>query len=180
MNIASGIPKFFPLTMIQQEGNPYVREDTMFIKVMVDFDDMPRTLLPYALSLNPGLPIHIQQLMIKQETERRAQQQSQQTPTSLGNRPTTLAMPPNNEILRCELANYYQSKQHRDSIINVIRKMKLQLRNTQMTSNQMDTASLRTTTITDDSVAVNQLKELHKTINTLSNSTGTLSEDVKF
>ncbi|CAF5041576.1 unnamed protein product [Rotaria sp. Silwood1] len=84
------------------------------------------------------------------------------------------------QILRYELANYYQSKQHRDSIINVIRKMKLQLRNTQMTSNQMDTNSLRTTTITDDSVAVNQLKELHKTINTLSKSTGTLSEDVKF
>ncbi|CAF4633097.1 unnamed protein product [Rotaria sp. Silwood1] len=97
MNIASGIPKFFPLTMIQQEGNPYVREDTMFIKVMVDFDDMPKTLLPYALSLNPGLPMHIQQLMIKQETERRAQQQSQQTPTSPANRPITLTMPPSSE-----------------------------------------------------------------------------------
>ncbi|CAF3419908.1 unnamed protein product [Rotaria sp. Silwood1] len=97
MNIASGIPKFFPLTMIQQEGNPYVREDTMFIKVMVDFGDMPKTLLPYALSLNPGLPMHIQQLMIKQETERRAQQQSQQTPTSPANRPITLTMPPSSE-----------------------------------------------------------------------------------
>ncbi|CAF3433187.1 unnamed protein product [Rotaria sp. Silwood1] len=97
MNIASGIPKFFPLTMIQQEGNPYVRDDTMFIKVMVDFDDMAKTLLPYALSLNPGLPLHIQQLMIKQETERRAQQQSQQTPTSPANRPITLTMPPNDE-----------------------------------------------------------------------------------
>ncbi|CAF1576928.1 unnamed protein product [Rotaria sp. Silwood1] len=59
MNIASGIPKFFPLTVIQQEGNPYVRDDTMFIKVMVDFDDIPKTLLPYALSLNPGLPTHV-------------------------------------------------------------------------------------------------------------------------
>ncbi|CAF4411648.1 unnamed protein product [Rotaria sp. Silwood2] len=85
MNIASGIPKFFPLTLIQQEGNPYVRDDTMFIKVMVDFGDMPKTLLPYALSLNPGLPMHIQQLLIKQETERRAQQQSQPTPTPLAN-----------------------------------------------------------------------------------------------
>ncbi|CAF2677978.1 unnamed protein product [Rotaria sp. Silwood2] len=74
MNIASGIPKFFPLTMIQQEGNPYVRDDTMFIKVIVDFGDMPKTLLPHALSLNPGLPTHIQQLMIKQEAERRSQQ----------------------------------------------------------------------------------------------------------
>ncbi|CAF3987911.1 unnamed protein product, partial [Rotaria sp. Silwood1] len=117
MNIASGIPKFFPLSMIQQEGNPYVREDTMFIKVIVDFGDMPKTLLPYVLSLNPGLPIHIQQLMIKQETERRAQQQSQQTPTSLGNRPTTLAMPPNSTdisdtLLSCELGHDAGSSMH--------------------------------------------------------------------
>jgi hypothetical protein len=47
----------------------------MFIKVMVDFGDMPKTLLPYALSLNPGLPMHIQQKMIKEEAERRASQQ---------------------------------------------------------------------------------------------------------
>ncbi|CAF1234435.1 unnamed protein product [Rotaria sp. Silwood1] len=46
MNIASGIPKFFPLAMIEQEGNPYVRDDTMFIKILVDFGDMPKTLLP--------------------------------------------------------------------------------------------------------------------------------------
>jgi len=78
MNIASGIPKFFPLAMIQQEGNPYVQDDTMFIKIMVDFGDMPKTLLPFALSLNPGLPTHIQQAIIKQEAERRAQQQPQQ------------------------------------------------------------------------------------------------------
>ncbi|CAF1262355.1 unnamed protein product [Rotaria sordida] len=74
MNIASGIPKFFPLAMIEQDDNPYVRDDTMFIKILVDFGDMPKTLLPYALSLNPGLPTHIQQMMIKQEAERRAQQ----------------------------------------------------------------------------------------------------------
>jgi len=80
MNIASGIPKFFPLAMIQQEGNPYVRDDTMFIKVMVDFGDMPKTLLPYALSLNPGIPTNIQQLMIREEAERKAQQQLQQQP----------------------------------------------------------------------------------------------------
>jgi hypothetical protein len=98
MNIASGIPKFFPLAMIQQEGNPYVRDDIMFIKVMVDFGDMPKTLLPYALSLNPGLPMHVQQLMIKQEAERRAQQQqSGQTPTSPTNRPITMILPQNNE-----------------------------------------------------------------------------------
>ncbi|CAF1072303.1 unnamed protein product [Rotaria sordida] len=75
MNIASGIPKFLPLEMIQQEGNPYVQDDTMFIKIMVDFGDTPKTLLPYAVSLNPGLPTHIQQALIKQEAERRSQQQ---------------------------------------------------------------------------------------------------------
>ena len=79
MNIASGIPKFFPLAMIQQEGNPYVQEDTMFIKIMVDFGDLPKTMLPYALSLNPGLPMHIQQSMIRQETERRSQQSTTAT-----------------------------------------------------------------------------------------------------
>ncbi|CAF3555868.1 unnamed protein product [Rotaria sp. Silwood1] len=76
MNIASGIPKFFPLEVIQQEGNPYVRDDTVFIKIMVDFGETPKTLLPYALSLNPGLPMHIQQAMIKQEAERRSQPHS--------------------------------------------------------------------------------------------------------
>jgi hypothetical protein len=77
MNIASGIPNFFPLAMIQQEGNPYVRDDTMFIKIMVGLGDLPKILMPYALCLNPGLPTNIQQAMIKQEAERR----TQQTPT---------------------------------------------------------------------------------------------------
>jgi hypothetical protein len=71
MNIASGIPKFLSLKKIQQ-GNPYVRDDTMFIKVMVDFGGISKRLLPYALSLNPALPTYIQQTMIKQDAERRA------------------------------------------------------------------------------------------------------------
>jgi hypothetical protein len=67
MNLASGIPKFCLLATIQQEGNPYVRDDTMFIKVSVDFGEMDKTMLPSAYSLNPGLPTNIQQIMIKQE-----------------------------------------------------------------------------------------------------------------
>ncbi|CAF3064786.1 unnamed protein product [Rotaria sp. Silwood2] len=55
------------------------RSEMNIANVIVDFGDMPKTLLPYALSLNPGLPTNVQQLMIKQEIERRAQQQSQQT-----------------------------------------------------------------------------------------------------
>ncbi|CAF1570730.1 unnamed protein product, partial [Adineta ricciae] len=74
MNIASGIPKFCPLAIIQQENNPYVRNDTMFIKIMIDFEELPKRVLPYALSLDPGLPAHIRQQLIRQETERQAQQ----------------------------------------------------------------------------------------------------------
>jgi hypothetical protein len=72
MNIASGIPKFLPLTMIQQPNSPYVRNDTMFIKIMVDLGEMPKTVLPFALSLDPGLPMHVQQAMIKGEIERKS------------------------------------------------------------------------------------------------------------
>jgi hypothetical protein len=79
MNIASGIPKFVPLTTIQQDQNPYVRDDAMFIKVMLDFGDMSKAMLPYALSLNPGLPTPMHHTMIRQEIERRQQQES---PTS--------------------------------------------------------------------------------------------------
>jgi len=83
MNIASGIPKFFPLSMLQQDNNPYIRNDTMFIKVMVHFNDTPKTLLPYILSVNPGLSPTIQQIMIKQELEKRAQQQTTITDMSI-------------------------------------------------------------------------------------------------
>jgi hypothetical protein len=76
-NIDSGIWKFVPLSTLQQEGNPYVRDDTMFIHVMVNFDGIPNTLFPYAFSLNPALPKRVQQKMIQEEAERRAQQQQQ-------------------------------------------------------------------------------------------------------
>ncbi len=76
MNIASGIPKFCPLSLIQEEGNPYIRDDTMFLKIMVDFGDMNKPLLAYALGLNPGLPTNVQQVLIRQESEKRTQQTS--------------------------------------------------------------------------------------------------------
>jgi hypothetical protein len=74
MNTASGISKFVPLTMIQQDNNPYVRDDTMFIKVLVHFGEISKTILPYVLTLNPGLPILTQQECIKREIERRAKE----------------------------------------------------------------------------------------------------------
>jgi hypothetical protein len=87
MNIASGIPKFFPIAMIQQDNNPYVRDDTMFIKVMIHFNNTPKILLPYILGVNPGLSLPIQQLMIKQEMEKRTQQQA--IPTDISIAPLT-------------------------------------------------------------------------------------------
>ena len=76
MNIASGIPKFFPLSLLEQENNSYVRDDTMFIKILVDFDDTPKTLLPFKMNINPGLPITIQNELIKEEVKRRAEKQN--------------------------------------------------------------------------------------------------------
>ncbi|CAF1592752.1 unnamed protein product, partial [Didymodactylos carnosus] len=73
MNIAFGIPKFFPLSMLQQDKNNYVKDNSIFIKCIVHFDDIPKMVLPYVFSLSPGLPDHIQKAMIKAEIERRQQ-----------------------------------------------------------------------------------------------------------
>ncbi|CAF3822359.1 unnamed protein product, partial [Rotaria magnacalcarata] len=59
MYIASCTAKCFSLAMIQQKPKPYIHDDTMFIKAMVDFGDMSKT------------PMHIQQLLIKKEGERK-------------------------------------------------------------------------------------------------------------
>ncbi|CAF4559221.1 unnamed protein product, partial [Rotaria socialis] len=47
--------KLFPLAKNQQKSNPYVRDYTIFIKIMVDIGDMSKA------------PIHIQQLLIEKE-----------------------------------------------------------------------------------------------------------------
>ena len=70
MNIASGIPMFFPLTTIQEKKNSYIREDTMFIKVMIDFVGIPKRLLTTVLYRNSGLPTNVQQVVIERATER--------------------------------------------------------------------------------------------------------------
>lgn len=73
MNIASGIPKFAPLSVLQQPNNPYVKDDTMFIKIMVDFENLPRTILPFATTLNPGLPAGIQQRILQATIQKQDQ-----------------------------------------------------------------------------------------------------------
>jgi hypothetical protein len=72
MNIASGIPKFCPLTVIQQDNNPYVRDDCMFIRCFVDFASTPKTMIPYICNLNPGFPTAVNRTMYQAEIERRA------------------------------------------------------------------------------------------------------------
>ncbi|CAF1205586.1 unnamed protein product [Adineta ricciae] len=73
MNIASGIPRFAPLKVIEDSDTPYVKNDTMFIKVIVDFENIPKVVVPFAAKLNPGLPTHIQHRLIQREIEQRAQ-----------------------------------------------------------------------------------------------------------
>ncbi|CAF1648467.1 unnamed protein product [Adineta ricciae] len=77
MNIASGIPKFFPLSMLQSVDNPYIRDDTMFIRCIVDFDSIPKTCLPYVANLNPALPVMLQKKLIENEIERHHREASE-------------------------------------------------------------------------------------------------------
>ena len=70
MNAPTEIPDFVPLYIFEQMDNPYVRNDTMFIQILIDFENLPKTVLPYVMSLNPGLPPHTRQKLIRQEMER--------------------------------------------------------------------------------------------------------------
>jgi hypothetical protein len=45
----------------------------MFVKVIIDFGNLPKTILSYALSISPGLTSEIQQTMIREEVEKQQQ-----------------------------------------------------------------------------------------------------------
>lgn len=60
MNIASGIPKFCSVDLIKKENSPYVRENTMFIKVFIDTVGIKRSNLNCFMEMNPGLPTAVQ------------------------------------------------------------------------------------------------------------------------
>ncbi|CAF1454114.1 unnamed protein product [Rotaria sordida] len=84
-NIASGIPKFFPLPMLLQDDNGYVREDTIYIKIIIALNETPKMMLPFMLTLNPALPSYVQENLINQEIAKRQQQQTiagNNTPTT--------------------------------------------------------------------------------------------------
>ena len=38
MNIASGVPLFCPLSKLEERGTRYVKDDAIFIKIIVDSD----------------------------------------------------------------------------------------------------------------------------------------------
>ncbi len=76
MNIASGIPKFFPLSEFNQltNENLYIVNDTIYIKILIDCIGMPRSILPFIFSINIAFPLHIQHKLILDEIKRRQEQ----------------------------------------------------------------------------------------------------------
>jgi len=76
MNIASGIPRFCPLSEISEltNDNLYIVNDTMYIKTLIDFVEMPRSMLPFIFNINIAFPLHIQQKLISDEMKRLEEQ----------------------------------------------------------------------------------------------------------
>jgi hypothetical protein len=69
MNIPSGIPQFCPLEIIQRVENPFVKNDTMFIKILVDFYKLPLSVLLNKLIINPALPTYVVQILIDEKRQ---------------------------------------------------------------------------------------------------------------
>lgn len=67
MNIASGIPKFAPIHFLTDEKSRFVRNNTIFIRIVVDFLDSSRALLRFAVTIDPGLPESVKQTLIENE-----------------------------------------------------------------------------------------------------------------
>ncbi len=76
MNIASGIPKFFSLNEFNKPENEnlYVVNDTIFIRTLIDFIGVSRSMLRFIFNLNIALPVNIQQKLIAQEIIRRQEE----------------------------------------------------------------------------------------------------------
>ncbi|CAF4130749.1 unnamed protein product [Rotaria sp. Silwood2] len=77
MNNPYGFPRFIPLTKILQQGNSYVRDDTLFIKIMVDFGEIQRTSLPHVSSFSSSILIPAPQIIINQGTRRTISEESE-------------------------------------------------------------------------------------------------------
>ena len=70
MNSASGIPTFVSVEKIRSPENPYVVDDVMFIKVFVNFFDVPFEMLKFVFELDSSLPLPIQDRLILDELKR--------------------------------------------------------------------------------------------------------------
>ena len=72
MNIASGIPKFMPLSEFEQpmDRNRYRLNDTIFIKTYIDFLDLPKEMIPFIFTIDAGLPTHEREKIIAKEHQR--------------------------------------------------------------------------------------------------------------
>ena len=71
MNLASGIEKFCELCLINSDGRAHVQSDTMFIRIKVDFENIPKPALPFFINLDPGLPTRVQQQMVIKDQEQK-------------------------------------------------------------------------------------------------------------
>ncbi len=62
MNIAAGIPKFFSLNEFNQPTNEnlYIVNDTIYIKTLINFIGMSRSMLPFIFNINISFAVHIQ------------------------------------------------------------------------------------------------------------------------
>jgi hypothetical protein len=74
LNIGSGISKFIPKSIIQQDNSPYVCDDSIYIKVMITKDCIPSLILPTIMNINPAWPMYIQQEIIQKEIEKHKMQ----------------------------------------------------------------------------------------------------------
>jgi hypothetical protein len=76
INIASGIPKFLSLAEFNRPVNEnlYIINDTIYIKILIDFIGLSRSILPFIFNINIAFPAHIQQKLISEEIKRRQEQ----------------------------------------------------------------------------------------------------------
>ncbi|CAF0757160.1 unnamed protein product [Rotaria sordida] len=70
MNIGYGISKFIPRSIIQQDNNCYICDDSIYIKVMIRKNPIPTFIVPYIMNINPALPTHIQEDIIEKEIQK--------------------------------------------------------------------------------------------------------------
>lgn len=78
MNTASGLPKFISLTDFNQpaETNRYCVDDTIFIKVFINFMRLPVSMIPFVMTIDLALPTFIQARLIAEEKKRYNKQHS--------------------------------------------------------------------------------------------------------